>query len=65
MANRKHDGVELTGELCWGEKASSGTMHGRENSILFNGLYDITWNDYSNLTKYPYGKFKYILVEIK
>jgi len=61
---RINEGRTLSGELCWGDKASDGTMRGREKPILLKGVYNVIWNDYSELTGSTYNKFRYLLIEI-
>ena len=61
---RIHQGRILTGDLHWGSGASKGTMSGREEAILINGIYNLNWQDYSEPSKASYGKFRYLLVKI-
>ena len=57
---RVHQDKILTGELNWGSGASQGTMRGREEALILNGAYKLNWKDYSQPSKDPYGKFKYL-----
>lgn len=61
---RIHEGRYLTGDLCWGTAASSGTTSGREKAIPIREGYDLHWQDYSQPSKASYGKYKYLLVEV-
>ena len=61
---RIHQGRILAGELRWGSGASKGTMKTREEPIFIKGVYNLDWQNYSNPSEEPYGKFKYLLVEV-
>jgi len=62
---RINEGRTLSGELKWGKAASEGTMRGRENPIILTGSYTLNWQDYSEIGEINYGRFRYLLVEIK
>ena len=62
---RIHQGRILTGELRWGSGASKGTMKTREEPIFIKGVYNLNWQIYSNPSEEPYGKFRYLLVEVR
>ncbi len=62
---RIHQGRILTGELRWGSGASRGTMKAREEPIFIKGVYKLNWQDYSEPNEKPYGKFKYLLAEVR
>jgi hypothetical protein len=62
---RIHQGRTVTGELRWSPDASKGTMRGRENTILIEGVYNWNWQDYSQVSKASYGNFRYLLVRIE
>lgn len=62
-AFRLHQGRELVGNLAWNDRASKGTMKGRENPI---GLrrYQLEWHDYSSLEGEPHSTFRFVVVPV-
>ena len=63
-AFRVHEGREISGELAWAPRASPGTMRGRESPIRIEGSYCLRWQDYSDFTEEPLGKFRYLTVSV-
>ncbi len=63
-AFRIHEGRLVSGQLSWEEKASQGTTAGRVRPILLAGTYHLSWLDYSIVGNMPYGKFRYLLVQV-
>ena len=63
-AFRVHEGREISGELAWSPRASPGTMRGRESPIRIEGSYCLRWQDYSDFTEEPLGKFRYLAVSV-
>ena len=61
---RVHEGREFSGELAWSPRASPGTMSGRESPIRIGGSYSLHWQDYSDFTEEPLGKFRYLAVSV-
>jgi hypothetical protein len=61
---RLHEGSMLQGTLAWGERASSGTMRGRETPLALRGKYKIHWQDYSQVPGKGYTKFRFLCVPI-
>ncbi len=61
---RIHEGRIVHGNLNWGEKASAGTKHNREENLVLNGTYAMKWRDYSQPDMATYGKFRYLLVDV-
>jgi len=61
-ALRIHEGATVRGTLFWGDKASPGSMHGREKKIPLGGVYACRWEGYSRLGDEPGDEFKYLLL---
>jgi len=61
---RLHEGRSLGGLLQWGEDASAGTKHHREDPLTLAGTYPVRWVDYSKATIKSYGTFRYLFVEV-
>ena len=61
---RVHEGREISRELAWSPRASPGTMRGRESPIRKGGSYRLHWQDYSDFTEEPLGKFRYLAVSV-
>lgn len=57
-----NDGREISGNLCWGERASEGTRRGRQEDIGIRGCYRLEWKPYSSLPMRSYGEFRYLCV---
>lgn len=57
-----NDGRRISGNLCWGERASEGTRRGRRDDIAVRGSYSLEWASYSSLPVKSYGKFRYLCV---
>jgi hypothetical protein len=62
---RIEQGRILHGELKWGAGASEGTKRGREKPLVLHGEYAIIWTDYSQPSTESYGKFRYVIVEVR
>lgn len=62
---RLHEGNSLRGDLEWGPSASEGTRRGREGLLQLRESYALQWEDYSRPTDGTYGRFRYLLVEVK
>jgi hypothetical protein len=62
---RLHDGSTLHGSLEWAPGASEGTKRGREDLLQLRESYTLQWEDYSRPADGPYGRFRYLLVEVK
>lgn len=61
-AFRLHEGRRLCGKLAWAERASQGTVKGRENPIRLDGSYEVRWRDYSIAADRRYGRFRYLAI---
>ena len=57
-----NDGREVSGNLCWGERASEGTRRGRQDEVALRGRYRLQWRDYSSLAVKAYGEFRYLCI---
>jgi hypothetical protein len=55
---RIHEGKMATGKL-------TGKIKGKEKPIRIKGSYKFSWQDYSEINGEKFGKFRYLLVEIK
>ena len=64
-AFRIHEGRTIAGESAWAERASLGTMKGREPPIRLQGSYRLRWRDFSMFTGKSYGQFRYLAVPVK
>jgi len=62
---RLHEGSTLHGSLEWGPSASEGTRCGREDLLQIRESYALKWEDYSRPADGTYGRFRYLLVEVK
>ena len=62
---RVHEGREISGELAWAPGASPGMVKGRESPILITGSYRLHWQDYSDISEEPPGKFRYLAVSVR
>ena len=62
---RVHEGREISEELAWDPCASPGMVKGRESPILLTGSYCLHWQDYSDISEEPPGKFRYLAVSVK
>ena len=62
---RVHEGREVSEELAWDPCASPGMVKGRESPILLTGSYCLHWQDYSDISEEPPGKFRYLAVSVK
>ena len=51
--------------MGWGPSASEGTKRGREDLLKLRGSYPLRWEDYSRVAGGSYGKFRYLVVEVK
>ena len=63
-AFRIHEGLTMSGTLQWSERASKGTVSGREAPIELTGSYRIAWRNYSSLPANSYGQMRYLLIEV-
>jgi hypothetical protein len=54
----------VSGILKWGEKASAGTMLGREKPINLSGQYRLQWSDFSKLDNMKFGTFRYLEIVV-
>jgi len=63
-AFRLHEGRKLSGILAWSPAASRGTKKARESSLIIQGTYTATWEDYSTLSVGGYSTFRYLFVEV-
>jgi hypothetical protein len=59
-----NDGRILKGKLSWKDHVGPGTTRGREQPLTLMGNYKLEWKEYSDLNS-TYGKFRYLIVEIK
>jgi hypothetical protein len=64
-AFRIPEGRIINGLLRWNERASSGTMRGREEPLTIEGTYPIHWEEYSRPEVTSYGRFRYTVVEVR
>lgn len=62
---RVHEGREISGELAWAVRASSGTVGGRKSPIQIRGSYPLRWQDYSSFPGMSYGSFRYFAVSVE
>jgi hypothetical protein len=62
---RLHDGSSLHGSLEWELGTSPGTKRGREQALQLIGSYAPRWEDYSRPADGSYGRFRYLVVEVK
>ena len=62
---RIHEGQEISGELAWAPGASQGMVKGRELPIPLTSSYRLRWQDYSDISEEPPGKFRYLAVSVK
>jgi hypothetical protein len=46
---RIHEGRVISGTLAWHENTGAGTMKGREEPIVLEGTYKLSWQEYSRL----------------
>lgn len=63
-AFRLEHGRILHGTLSWGQKASAGTMRGREQALTLHGRYTLQWEEYSQLSDGSSGTFHYLAVQV-
>jgi hypothetical protein len=63
-ALRIHEGATVRGTLFWGDKASPGSMRGRDEKIPLGGAYACRWEDYSRVGDKPGDEFKYLLLAV-
>lgn len=61
---RLHEGRQIQGSVTWGEKASAGTMHKREEPIVLRGNYELAWRDFSSLGDVRGKQFRYLAVRV-
>lgn len=64
-AFRINENKEISGELRWGKGASEGTIKNRKDGLSLRGSYQFKWQDYHEIKDKPYGKMRYLLVEIR
>ncbi len=64
-AFRLYERGRLHGTLEWGLGASEGTKRGREKPLPLRGSYALRWEDYSRPADGTYGRFRYLVVEVK
>lgn len=62
---RIQDGRVLTGTLGWSHGASEGTKRDRQDPIRLQGTYKLEWGDYSEPVRATYGKFRYLVIEVR
>lgn len=63
---RLHEERAVNGKLTWGRSASAGTTKGRSDPINISGEYTLQWKNYSTVeSEAAYGKFRYLLVQVK
>ena len=62
---RLHEGSNLHGSLDWGLRASPGTRSGREQTLRLRVSYALRWEDYSRPDHGSYGRFRYLVAEVK
>ncbi len=63
-AFRLGEGRELVGELRWGDAASPGTTHGRQEPLQLRLHYQLAWREYSNCMDMPGSRFRYLVVGV-
>jgi hypothetical protein len=61
---RIHEGATVRGTLFWGDKASRGSMHGRDRKIELTRVYTCHWAGYSSLGVGRGDTFRYLLLEV-
>lgn len=59
------DGKSLSGECAWGDKASPGTMEGREEPVLLSDSYALKWRPYIELGDARNEQFQILIVRIE
>ncbi len=63
-AYRLSSGRVLSGSLGWNQRASAGTIRGRELPLSLTGSYPIVWRDYSQIHSAKCGAFKYLAITV-
>ena len=61
---RVHEGQMISGKRAWSNQASWGMVKGREKPIQLKGSYRLHWQDYSDISEEPPGKFQYLAVSV-
>ncbi len=64
-AFRIHEGMNVSGELAWAQRASSGTVKRRESPIRLRGSYRPHWQEFSTFPGKKYGQFRYLAVSVR
>lgn len=63
-AFRLNSGRVLYGTLSWGNQASSGTMHQREQALIIKGKYNLEWREYSRINSEKAEIFCCLVVQV-
>jgi hypothetical protein len=63
-AFRLNEGRVLNGTLSWSENASAGTKKNRERELKITGNYELSWQNFSEVSAPRYGQFKYLAVGV-
>ena len=58
------DGRTLSGKLAWAPETAKGTQEGKEDPLALQGTHQLAWKDYSVIPDAPYGKFRYLLIDV-
>ncbi|CAM4490089.1 hypothetical protein FHS16_005136 [Paenibacillus endophyticus] len=61
---RVHEGRRIMGSLSWSDKTGTGTMKGREESIVINGSYIMSWGAYSRLNDLSMGTIRSLIIPV-
>lgn len=66
VAFRLHEGACLAGALKWAPQTGPGTMVGREQPLVLQGSYPISWRDYSTVgDNRTAGRFRLVIVRVE
>ena len=63
-AFRVHEGQKISGELNWATHTKPGTKKGRKCPIQLKDPYCLHWQDYSDFSEKPRGRFRYLAVSV-
>lgn len=63
-AFRLQDSRRATGDMAWSERASPGTIKGREDPIRLTDSYEFQWRDYAEFGETRHGQFRYLSVRV-
>lgn|ERR1700681_12049 len=64
-AFRLEEGRLVQGHLDWGPATGPGTKKGRLEALSVVGPYTLAWGDYSVVPTARYGRFRFLLVDVR